>query len=203
MTADVGKREAHKNATRSAIQAAANALFDARGFAATTVREIADAAGVTERTFFRYFPGKEALLVDDIRAWLPSFGDAIRDRPLDEAPLEAVENAIATLGGALWDTARPNVSLLFLNGPPAGRLVNAAPGLLLHFEQVVADALTGRRPGIADPDAVFADQVLARTAVAAMRSAGIRDWQLRVDGAPDAPPLAELVRRAFAVLRER
>lgn len=200
MTPEIGRREAHKNATRRAIQEAADRLFATQGFADTTVREIADAAGVTERTFFRYFGGKEALLVDDIRAWLPSFGDAIRERPVDEEPLDAIESAIQNLGGASWDAAQPNLSMLFLDGPPAGRLVSVAPSLLLQFEQVIADALSDRRRGNDDPDE-FADQVLARTAVAALRSAAIREWQLRIDGRQDRPTLAELVRHAFAVLR--
>ena len=35
------------------------------------MRDIADAAGVTERTFFRYFAGKEELILDDVLEWLP------------------------------------------------------------------------------------------------------------------------------------
>ena len=55
----VGRREANKRATREALSRAAQTLFTEQGFAATTVRDIADAAGVTERTFFRYFESKE------------------------------------------------------------------------------------------------------------------------------------------------
>ncbi|CAA0127434.1 HTH-type transcriptional repressor KstR2 [Mycolicibacterium vanbaalenii] len=76
-------------ATRRAIQAAADALFAARGYSNTTIRDIADAAGVTERPLFRYFSGKEALLIKDIEAWIPMLGAEIRWRPEGEAPLRA------------------------------------------------------------------------------------------------------------------
>ena len=71
VTEVIGRREANKRATRSALQDAASRLFAEHGFGGTTVRDIADAAGVTERTFFRYFAGKEELMLDDILEWLP------------------------------------------------------------------------------------------------------------------------------------
>jgi len=203
MTADVGKREAHKIATRRAIQTAADALFGARGYSNTTVRDIADAAGVTERTFFRYFPDKEALLIKDIEERLPMLGAEIRRRPAGEAPLQAVEIAFFGLAGQLGE-AQPNLSWLFQDGPPGPKLAKSAPGLLLRFEQEIADALIERlrHHGAVEPDEEFQTQVLARCAVAALRSAGIRHWQLsqRDDGA--LPGVAELIKQAFAVLRK-
>ncbi|WP_370332006.1 TetR/AcrR family transcriptional regulator [Mycolicibacterium hippocampi] len=203
MTADVGKREAHKIATRRAIQAAADALFAARGYSNTTVRDIADAAGVTERTLFRYFPDKEALLIKDIEERIPILGAEIKRRPAEEAPLRAVENAFFSLAGQLGD-AQPNVSWLFQDGPPGPKLAKSAPGLLMRFEQQIADALLHRcrRQGAGGADDEFRMQVLARCAVAALRSAGIRQWQLSRRGDDDAPPgAAELIGQAFDVLR--
>ncbi|MDY6998739.1 MAG: TetR family transcriptional regulator [Actinomycetota bacterium] len=200
MSTEVGRREAHKIATRRAIQAAADALFDERGYEHTTVRDIADAAGVTERTFFRYFPVKEGLLVKDIEDWLPVLGEQIRCRPADEAPLDAVQQAFFVVADRLR-SARPNLTWLFQDGPPGPKLEKSAPGLLLRFEQVIADALEdrGHGDGPAGPDDEFAAQVLARCAVAALRSAGLRNWQLgRRSGDPGE---AELIRRAFEILK--
>jgi AcrR family transcriptional regulator len=106
---------------------------------------------VTERTFFRYFPGKEALLVKDIEAWLPILGREIRQRPVAEPALDAVENAFFAVADQTR-TARPNLSWLFHDGPPAPRLEKSTPSLLLKFEQEIADALDerarhGRRRG--------------------------------------------------------
>ncbi|RDH79672.1 TetR family transcriptional regulator [Mycolicibacterium moriokaense] len=194
MSPDVGKREAHKIATRHAIQTAADSLFESRGYEKTTVRDVADAAGVTERTFFRYFQGKEALLVKDIEQWLPVLAEEIRHRPAGESPLEAVEHALTSLAPRLRENSY--LSWLFAEGPPGPKLERSAPGLLLKFEQTIADALVDRDSGDADE---FRCQVLARCAVAALRSAGIRRWQLR-DSAASADETS-LVRKAFEIIR--
>jgi AcrR family transcriptional regulator len=57
-------RERKKLATWRAIQSAAVRLFDERGYEATTVEQIAAAANVSRATFFNYFAGKDATLLD-------------------------------------------------------------------------------------------------------------------------------------------
>jgi AcrR family transcriptional regulator len=94
---EIGRREAHKRATRAAIKEAAMRLVEAQGFEATTVREIADAADVTERTFYRYFDGKAGLIADEALIWLQRLHDAIRERPGEEPPLQAVARAMVAL----------------------------------------------------------------------------------------------------------
>lgn len=202
MTTGLGKREEHKLATRRAIQSAADALFDSRGYADTTIRDITEAAAVTERTFFRYFASKEALLVRDIEEMLPILGAAIRRRPAGEHPLEAVENSFVSLFDRM-QKSRPNLSWLFHDGPPGPKLAKSTPGLLLQFEQEIIDALADRIPrsGDLDPGEQFAIQVLARCAVAALRSAGIRYWQLGQSPAARAGEV-DLIKQAFAVLRD-
>ncbi|HYQ36885.1 MAG TPA: TetR family transcriptional regulator, partial [Mycobacterium sp.] len=61
----LGLRERKKIKTRLAIRREAFRLFDANGYAATTVEQIAEAAEVSPSTFFRYFPSKESLLLAD------------------------------------------------------------------------------------------------------------------------------------------
>jgi len=89
---------------------------------------------------------------------------------------------------------------LFHDGPPGPNLDKSAAGLLLRFEQVLADALADRARG-GDP---YVHQVAARCAVAALRSAGIRQWQVRMSNESGVEPVLpdpELVARAFAILR--
>jgi AcrR family transcriptional regulator len=71
----------------------AMALFAERGFADVTVEEIAQAAEISPRTFFRYFPGKEDVLLLDQRRIHQRLIDAFADRPDDEPPITALRNA--------------------------------------------------------------------------------------------------------------
>ncbi len=97
MTAPTGRREASKQATSAALRAAAMRLFAEQGYDATTVADIAGAARVTHRTFYRYFDSKEALLSDEFGSWLTMLAGAIRSRPAAEPPLTAVRRAMLSV----------------------------------------------------------------------------------------------------------
>src|SRR5690348_5534189 len=131
----MGKREENKQATRTALQAAADRLFTEHGFASTTVRDIAEAAGVTERTFFRYFASKEDLVLDEALGWLPLLADAIRARPADEPPLTAVREGLRAAVAQIATAERPTPLWMYTSGPPLERL--RSPAVLLRVEQTV------------------------------------------------------------------
>lgn len=119
MTAPTGRREASKQATRNALLAAAKAAFAERGFEATTVRDIASAANVTERTFYRYFDGKEGLIGDEFLSWLGILRAQIEGRPAAEPPFVAVERAVMAIGQQAAAGGGPAALWLFSDGPPA------------------------------------------------------------------------------------
>jgi AcrR family transcriptional regulator len=83
-----GLRERKKRQTREVIAEAAMALFQARGFDAVTVAEIARAADVSEKTVFNYFPAKEDLVVHRGAERMAELVGAIRSCP-PGAPLLA------------------------------------------------------------------------------------------------------------------
>ncbi len=83
-----GRRERNRRRTHDALRAAALARFAAEGFDATTVEQIADDADVSVRTFFRYFPCKEAVLFG-AEHWEPML-DALRARPAGEPMLASL-----------------------------------------------------------------------------------------------------------------
>src|SRR5690349_15197148 len=72
------------------LEEAAMALFEERGFEATTVADIAERAGLTKRTFFRYFGDKREVLFSGTEPLKERFVEAIADAPADAAPLDAI-----------------------------------------------------------------------------------------------------------------
>ena len=88
-----GLRERKKAKTRLAIREHAMALFKDQGYDKTTVEQIAAAAEVSPSTFFRYFPSKEeVVLQDDYDALLIA---AFHAQQVGVPPLQALRNAIS------------------------------------------------------------------------------------------------------------
>jgi len=83
-------RAQHAMRTRLRIAEEAIDLFIEKGFDATTVDEIAERADVSPRTYFRYFPTKEAVLFHDLEDRLGAMIDRIGKRPADEPPAETL-----------------------------------------------------------------------------------------------------------------
>ncbi|MFJ9693828.1 TetR family transcriptional regulator [Kitasatospora sp. NPDC101183] len=97
--AEPGMRDRKKARTRDSIRAAALDLFEEQGFERTTVDQICRRADVAHRTFFRYYPAKEALLF----GW--DFGQVVLDAfaaaPADLALWAALDHALTETGGRL------------------------------------------------------------------------------------------------------
>jgi AcrR family transcriptional regulator len=94
---DGGLRAQKKARTRQRLVQVALSLFEARGFDEVTVEEIAAAAMVSPRTFYRYFGTKEAVLYDDQDEALHLLHEAITSHPADEAPLAAIRAGVLVL----------------------------------------------------------------------------------------------------------
>ncbi|MFE7588412.1 TetR family transcriptional regulator [Kitasatospora sp. NPDC002543] len=97
--AEQGMRDRKKARTRDSIRSAALDLFEEQGYERTTVDQICRRADVAHRTFFRYYPAKEALLF----GW--DFGQAVLDA-FAAAPAElplwaALDQALTVTGGRL------------------------------------------------------------------------------------------------------
>ncbi len=88
------KHELRRRATRDALRAAGIARFSRDGYDATSIRDIAADAGVTERTFYRHFRSKEALLFHDYEHRLEFFRAALALRPDHESIFQAALIAV-------------------------------------------------------------------------------------------------------------
>ena len=88
-------RERKKVATRQALSRAAALLAVERGVEGVTIEAIADAAGVSPRTFHNYFPGKEEAIVAPLTDGAQAVIDALRARPAGEPICRVCRNARA------------------------------------------------------------------------------------------------------------
>jgi TetR/AcrR family transcriptional regulator, regulator of mycofactocin system len=79
----------------SELEAIALRLFEQRGFDEVTVENIASEAEISVRTFYRYFPGKEDVLQQQIARRSAGLRAALAARPFDEAPMHSLRLALA------------------------------------------------------------------------------------------------------------
>ena len=97
MNTQPGLRERKKQRTRETIARAAHELFAERGYHATTLPDIAEAADVSTRTIFAYFPSKEDILFSDFPLMRDALTQALVERPDGEDALETVRKFILSL----------------------------------------------------------------------------------------------------------
>jgi AcrR family transcriptional regulator len=193
-------RERKKLATRRALRRAALDLVADRGFAHVTVEDIAEAADVSPRTFFNYFPSKEAALfgVDTGRT------EALRLRLIQQSP---GESALEALRVVLIEEALARTEELHeLGGDPASQLQRmkashldphlaaARAAHMAMLESVVADALAERLG--ADPERDPYPLLVAMAAMGVMRAA-MAFWA-RSGGAVPLDQLVDSAARALA-----
>ncbi len=97
-----GLRERKKARTRAAIREHALRLFREQGYAATTVEQIAAAADVSPATFFRYFPTKEDVVLQDDFDILTTL-ESLNAQPRDLSPIAAMPGAAASAYAAMTE----------------------------------------------------------------------------------------------------
>lgn len=86
----MSRRERKVAETRAAILCAAQRLISENGFEDTTIERIAEEADVAPRTFFRYFPTKEAVLFAELDSARDELLATLEQRPADEDVLESI-----------------------------------------------------------------------------------------------------------------
>jgi AcrR family transcriptional regulator len=159
-------------------------LFGERGFDRTTVAQIAQRAGLNERSFYRYFTDKREVLFrggDELESHLTK---ALREAPPDEGPLDAVLAAIAGAGVVF----RP-IELLRIRE----RVINANPQLrereLIKMDTIYAALMSALRER-------GADETTARLAT----DMGMSVWRAAAERLrhSDDATLAAHVRESFA-----
>lgn len=193
---DGGLRQVKKARTRQRLVEVAVTLFEDRGFDEVTVEEIADAALVSPRTFYRYFGSKEGVLSDEQDRRLDLLRGAIAAHPAGEPPLGALRAGVLALA------RRTEVDDVELSRRRM-RLVESTPSLGVHrradlqplWEQVIAEAIAARL-GV-DPDTDVRPRLLAGVGLAVLSSLG---QTFQAATSPD--DLESLVVARFALLAD-
>jgi AcrR family transcriptional regulator len=90
MVEQLGLRQRQRQRIEQAIQDAATRLFLRSGFDAVGVNEIAEAAEVSKRTLFKYFPSKEDLVIGAFADHQNEAADTVRDRAAGSSPIDAL-----------------------------------------------------------------------------------------------------------------
>jgi AcrR family transcriptional regulator len=167
-------RERKKLATRRALQRFALDLVAERGYSRVTIEDIAEAADVSPRTFFNYFPSKEAALLGADPERTEGLRQRLIDQPPDKTPLEALRAVMVE------EVRRLSEELAELGGDAAGwvcrmKLAMADPHLraaqaahMTQIEHAVVDGLS-QRSGT-DPKTDPYPILLASTAIGLMRA---------------------------------
>ncbi|MGC4920543.1 TetR/AcrR family transcriptional regulator [Streptomyces sp. DT197] len=144
--APLGLRERKKAATRQAVHEAAMRLTREHGLDHVTVEAIADAAGISRRTFSNYFAGKEDAVLYCKEQYIQRLLDAVRDRPAEETHWQALRAATQVLRDPRLDPPRrewAQQTRLAMSHPS---LLGRQLSTLATLERDLAATLTARSP---------------------------------------------------------
>jgi mycofactocin system transcriptional regulator len=157
--------------TRADLEAAAFDLFGRQGFEETTVDDIAAAAGIGRRTFFRYFPSKNDVPWGDFEAELDRMRARLADFPAGLPLMDALREAIVDFNRIAPDQVAQHRRRM--------RLILGVPTLKAHstlrfaaWRQVVAEFAAGR---LGQPASALAPQAVAH-AVLGVATAAYEHW---------------------------
>jgi AcrR family transcriptional regulator len=172
------------------LQEAALALYSERGFDQTTAAQIADRAGLTERTFFRHFADKREVLFGGAAILKERILEGVIGAPATDSPLEAVAHgldaAAEMLGENRRDLARLRHDVITANPELRERELSK----LADYAEAIATALRAR--GVGEPQATLA----AESGMTVLRVAMQRWAYSETDRS-----LGEVMRNSFAEMR--
>src|SRR3954452_19885122 len=162
-----GLRERKKRETRRALNLAALDLVEEKGFTAVTTEEIAARAGVSTRTFFNYFPSKEAAVIGTTAEELEAYAAELEEAHEGESPLEALRRILAgMLAPASVDRQLRVRRRRILLGEPA--LAPALVGNNIRIENALTAALERRLGAL--PGSSIEPRITVAVAIAAVRA---------------------------------
>ena len=151
-------------------------LFTEYGFDATTIEQIATEAGVSERTFFRYFGSKASVLWSEFDTEVEAIRDALARTPRDLPMMEAIRRAVISANHyRAEDVPELRIRMNLISTAPA--LQSSAATHYDAWERAISEFAAAR---LAQPADSLYPLAIGRTALAACRAAYDR-WAARAD----------------------
>lgn len=162
--------------SRRELRLIALRLFAERGFDNTTIEQIAAEAGVSERTFFRYFPTKASVLWTEFETEVETIRSALASVPDDVPLMDAVRSAVVAANHyQAGDVPEMRMRMHLIATEPA--LSSSAAEHYEAWERAISE-FAGRRLG--QPAESLYPLTIGRAALAACRAAYDR-WSVRAD----------------------
>jgi TetR/AcrR family transcriptional regulator, regulator of mycofactocin system len=190
-TADGGRRGRPRATSRGELKEIALRLFADNGFEDTTIEQIAAAAGVSERTFFRYFTTKASVLWADFDTEVAAIRTALAEVPEDVPMMAAIRGAVVAANHyRAEDVPEMRMRMSLIAAEPA--LSYGAAEHYADWERAISE-FAARRLG--QPAESLYPLAIGRTVLAACRAAYDR-WSDRADN--DLPTYLEAALSALA-----
>jgi len=187
---DTSRRDRKKRATRDALRIAALKLVAERGLAHVTVEDISDAVDVSSRTFFNYFPSKEAAVIGHDPEHIELLRHIIADAPASESIEDCLLLVVRESCDRVLDVAEEGGSSLeWLQRMQAVRSdphLRAAMGASVEMAESVLVTAIAERIGV-DPEVDAYPALLAVATMSAVRVAMM--WWARAGGLGSPTPL--------------
>jgi AcrR family transcriptional regulator len=160
-----GLRERKKQRTREQIVDAAMGLFAVHGYHATTIADIAEAAEVSPRTFFSYFPSKEAVVFHNADRDLDSLRGALSDRLPGETAFDALRRWIDAMFDQQMDEEEGHLRKRLCREDEG--LANFQGGVMARMQDMLLEAIAD---DLDEPPDALRPRLVAAAAVAALTS---------------------------------
>ncbi len=194
-----GLRERKKRRTRAQIVSAAMRLFAERGYQGTTVADIAAAADIAPRTFFAYFPSKEAVVFHQVDEDVTSLARALRERREGESAMDALRRWIEEQFGRWDDETGADVAVRKRLCREEPALAQFDRSVMSRFEELLREAVA---VDLGEPADGLRPRLVAAAATAALGSLeGSLDENLELEGLPSKDEALAVLDQALVFLR--
>jgi AcrR family transcriptional regulator len=161
-----GLRERKKLRTRQQITEAAMGLFAERGYHATTIADIAAAADVAPRTFFSYFPSKEAVVFHNVDRDMDALAATLRNRLPGETAFDALRRWIDAMFDQ-WMAEGDQAHLRKRLCHEDEGLANFQGGIMARIQELLLEAIAD---DLGEPQDALRPRLVAAAAMAALSS---------------------------------